>query len=59
MKSKKMVASTIAMLVMTCSILSFVSCDNMNSNNNSNSNSNSNSNENTSGGGGSSVYRII
>ena len=46
MKSKKMVASTIAMLVMTCSILSFVSCDNMNSNNNSNSN------ENTSEGGG-------
>ncbi|MBO5729939.1 MAG: hypothetical protein J6R67_01970 [Treponema sp.] len=36
MKSKKMVASTIAMLVMTCSILSFVSCDNMNSNNNGN-----------------------
>ena len=42
MKSKKMVASTIAMLVMTCSILSFVSCDNVNNN----------SNGNTLGGGG-------
>lgn len=36
MKSKKMVASTIAMLVLVCTVLSFVSCDNVNSSSSSN-----------------------